>query len=112
MGGVPCGQEGVVGCPELTTGSEPQLLKPTEVANLLRVSRSTVNNWIHDGSIPYIKLPGGNYRIPLRGLMAALSSNFDLGGTLSAISEAARANGVREADLIVMAGGDVDPDAD
>ena len=97
---------------ELTTGFEPQLLKPTEVANLLRVSRSTINNWIHEGSIPYIKLPGGSYRIPLRGLMATLSSNYDLGGTLAAVSEAAKANGVSEADLVEMAGGDVDAGRD
>jgi excisionase family DNA binding protein len=99
---------------ELSTGFEPQLLKPTEVANLLRVSRSTINNWIQEGSIPYIKLPGGSYRIPLRGLMASLSSNYDLGGTLSVISATARENGLDDATLVAMAGGDDvdDPDED
>jgi excisionase family DNA binding protein len=93
---------------ELSTGFEPQLLKPTEVADLLRVSRSTINNWIQEGSIPYIKLPGGNYRIPLRALMASLSGNYDLGANLAAISAEARASGLDEEALARMVGGNLD----
>ncbi len=95
---------------ELSTGLEPQLLKPAEVANLLRVSRSTINNWIQDGSIPYIKLPGGSYRIPLRGLIASLRSNYDLSGTLEAISAAARETGFDAAAAVAAAGGEDEDD--
>jgi excisionase family DNA binding protein len=97
---------------ELSTGFEPQLLKPTEVADLLRVSRSTINNWIQEGSIPFIKLPGGNYRIPLRALMASLSGNYDLGANLAAISATARERGLDDEALAQMAGGDLDENDD
>jgi len=97
---------------ELTTGFEPQLLKPAEVASLLRVSKSTISNWIQEGAIPYIKLPGGSYRIPLRGLMASLSSNYDLGGTLESIASAARASGFDAAAAVAAAGGEDADDPD
>ncbi|WP_185934426.1 MerR family transcriptional regulator [Actinobaculum suis] len=35
-----------------------------EVAKLLQVSRSTVLNWCRNGSLPAIRTPGGQFRIP------------------------------------------------
>lgn len=37
---------------------------PKEVADLLKVKETTVWAWIKSGKIEYIKLPGGQYRIP------------------------------------------------
>jgi excisionase family DNA binding protein len=73
----------------------PRLLSVDEAAELLAVSSSTIHNWIRDESIPYIKLPGGSertrYRIPLQGLLNSLSGNYDLGGELARLNEAAAA---------------------
>jgi excisionase family DNA binding protein len=41
-----------------------KLLKVSEVARKLNVSRHTVLNWIKRGKIKAIRLPGGRYRIP------------------------------------------------
>jgi excisionase family DNA binding protein len=90
----------------LSTSFAPQLLKPSEVALLLRVSRSTVNNWIHQERVPYLELPGGDYRIPLRGLMLSLKGNLDLTEALHVLEDAARDAGLGDAALVVAAGGD------
>jgi excisionase family DNA binding protein len=42
----------------------PDLLKPREVADLLRVDESTVLRWIKEGDVEALRLPGGTYRIP------------------------------------------------
>ena len=42
------------------------LFRPDEVARIICVTRQTVYNWIQEGKIQVIKLPGGQYRV-LRG---------------------------------------------
>ncbi|WP_124055219.1 helix-turn-helix domain-containing protein [Arcanobacterium ihumii] len=39
------------------------LLSITEVAQLLQVSRGTVNNWINSNKVAHIVLPSGQFRI-------------------------------------------------
>jgi excisionase family DNA binding protein len=39
------------------------LLTPLEVAEILRISRSTIYRWIRAGTIPLIRLPSGDVRI-------------------------------------------------
>lgn len=58
--------------------SQPQLLSTKQAADLLNVSKRTVLNWIESEKIPYIKLPGGDYRVPLAGLLASLSGTYRL----------------------------------
>ena len=41
-----------------------KLLKISEVAKILNVSRHTILNWIREGKIRAIRLPSGRYRIP------------------------------------------------
>jgi len=41
-----------------------KLMKVSEVAKILNVSRHTVLNWIRKGKMKAIRLPGGRYRIP------------------------------------------------
>lgn len=61
----------------------PELLDPSDAAELLGVSKKTVYNWIHEDRVPYIELPGGgNYRLPLRALLASLGGNYDLAAAL------------------------------
>jgi excisionase family DNA binding protein len=53
-----------------------RLITTKEAADLLQVSPRTVQSWIDQEAIPYIRLPsvGGrpSYRIPLRGLLNSL----------------------------------------
>jgi len=95
--------------PELSTGFDAQLLKPTEAAALLRVSISTIHNWIKADKIPYIQLPGGEerakYLIPLQGLIGSLGGNYDLAGSLQALVAAAKESGFDEDAAVVAAGG-------
>ena len=35
---------------------QESLLTPDEVSELLRLSRSTIYRWIHEGAIPHLKL--------------------------------------------------------
>jgi excisionase family DNA binding protein len=58
----------------------PQLLTVSAAAELLSVSTRTIHNWISQGRIPYLELPGSKatYRIPLHGLLATLRGNYDL----------------------------------
>jgi len=56
----------------------PELLTTTEAAELLKVSRRTIVNWIGADLIPYVRLPGGDYRIPLRPLLDSLSGSYNL----------------------------------
>jgi excisionase family DNA binding protein len=46
----------------LSHAADP-LLTPNQAAVMLGVSTSTVRNWIADKLIPYIRLPGGFFRI-------------------------------------------------
>ena len=43
---------------------DQQLLRVSEVALALRVSRRTVLSWLNTGKLQGGRLPGGNWRIP------------------------------------------------
>jgi excisionase family DNA binding protein len=58
--------------------SQPKLLSTTQAATLLNVSRRTILNWIEAGKVPYVRLPGGDYRLPLSGLLSSLSGTYRL----------------------------------
>jgi excisionase family DNA binding protein len=47
----------------IVTPELPELLTTAEVAQLLRVSQSTVQRWVQLGQIKAITLPSGGYRI-------------------------------------------------
>ncbi|HEV3035038.1 MAG TPA: helix-turn-helix domain-containing protein [Solirubrobacteraceae bacterium] len=68
-------------------GSQTKLLSTKQAAELLNVSRRTVLNWIEAEKVPYVKLPGGDYRIPLAGLLASLSGNYRLDEEIRALDE-------------------------
>jgi len=69
-------------------GGDVRLLTTGEVARMLRVSPRTVNNWIKQDRIPYLELPGGEYRVPLAGLLSSLGGTFDLGKAMRELDEA------------------------
>ncbi|MGH8909989.1 MAG: helix-turn-helix domain-containing protein [Egibacteraceae bacterium] len=58
-----------------------------EVARLLRVGESTVRSWIARSEVPFIALPGGDYRIPGHELFRSLRSNVDTVSVLHRLSE-------------------------
>jgi excisionase family DNA binding protein len=60
----------------------PQLLKVSAVAEMLNVSPRTVLKWIEQERVPYVKLPGGEYRLPLQALLSSLGGTYDLAGAL------------------------------
>jgi excisionase family DNA binding protein len=68
-------------------GSQPKLLSTKQAAELLNVSRRTILNWIETDKIPYLKLPGGDYRVPLAGLLASLSGTYRLDEEIRALDE-------------------------
>lgn len=94
---------------QLSTSFKPQLIKVGEAAALLRVSTSTIHNWIENEAIPYIKLPGNGkraeYRIPLRGLVASLSGNYNLAADLDTLAAAAAAAGLDVEAAVAATGG-------
>lgn len=59
------------------------LLSTREVAELLNVSPRTVTNWIRAEKVPYVRLPGGEYRIPQEGLLESLSGTYDVRAALN-----------------------------
>jgi excisionase family DNA binding protein len=67
--------------------SQPKLLSTKQAAELLNVSKRTILNWIESGKIPYLKLPGGDYRVPLAGLLASLSGTYQLDEEIRALDE-------------------------
>ncbi len=67
--------------------SQPKLLSTKQAAELLNVSKRTILNWVESDKIPYIKLPGGDYRIPLAGLLASLSGTYRLDEEARALDE-------------------------
>jgi excisionase family DNA binding protein len=96
---------------QLSTSFKPQLIKVAEAAELLNVSTSTVHNWIKSDVIPYIELPKAegqraDYRIPLKGLVASLSGNYDLSADLAELVDVARQQGVDADALIAATGGE------
>ena len=79
------------------TAAAPKLLSVAQAASLLAVSEKTVRRWIDGERIPYLKLPGGSYRIPQGALLASLGGNYALGDELEQID--ARMAGVTEDDV-------------
>jgi excisionase family DNA binding protein len=69
------------------TASRPQFLTVAQAAALLSVSDRTVRRWIEAEKVPYLKLPGGGYRIPQTSLLATLRGNYDLAGEIAALDE-------------------------
>jgi excisionase family DNA binding protein len=78
-------------------GSQPKLLSTKQAAELLNVSRRTILNWIETEKIPYLKLPGGDYRVPLAGLLASLSGTYRLDEEIRALDQ--RFAGVSDQDV-------------
>jgi excisionase family DNA binding protein len=76
------------------TAAAPKLLTVAQAASLLAVSEKSVRRWIDDERIPYLRLPGGGYRIPQGALLASLGGNYALGDELEEID--ARMAGVTE----------------
>ncbi len=70
-----------------TIASQPKLLSTTQAADLLNVSRRTILNWIEAGKVPYVRLPGGDYRLPLSGLLSSLSGTYRLDEEIRALDE-------------------------
>lgn len=102
---------------ELSTSFKPQLIKVADAAALLHVSTSTIHNWIKNDAIPYIELPKTEghrteYRIPLQGLIASLSGNYDLATDLTALVNSAQEAGVDADAVIAATGGEPDTGAD
>ena len=73
------------------------LLTVGEVSRILRVAESTVRKWIGGNRIPFIELPGGDYRIPRKELLRSLRGNIDVGEVLKRIET--RLSSVQEADI-------------
>jgi excisionase family DNA binding protein len=69
------------------TASRPQLLTVAQAAALLSVSDRTIRRWIETEKVPYLKLPGGGYRIPQVQLLESLRGNYDLAGELAELDE-------------------------
>ena len=55
-----------------------RLLTTRRAAELLNVTPRTVTNWIRADRVPYVRLPGGEYRLPLDGLLDSLSGSYDI----------------------------------
>ena len=79
------------------TAAAPKLMTIAQAASLLAVSEKTVRRWIADERIPYLRLPGGGYRIPQGALLASLGGNYSLGDELAEIDAATA--GVTEDDV-------------
>lgn len=61
-------------------GARPQperLLRPAEVAALLRVDPDTVGRWAANGLIPSIRTPGGRRRYRESDIMALFEEPYD-----------------------------------
>lgn len=69
------------------TTSRLHLLTVAEAAALLNVSDRTMRRWIEAEKVPYLKLPGGGYRIPQAQLLASLSGTYDLGQELADLDQ-------------------------
>lgn len=84
--------------------SRPKLLSTKQAAELLHVSKRTILNWIESEKIPYVKLPGGDYRVPLTGLLASLSGTYRLDEEIRVLDE--RYAAVSDADVQAALEGD------
>lgn len=63
-----------------------ELLTVPDVARLLRVAESTVRKWAASGRIPFMELPGGEYRIPRTELIRGLRGNVDIERVLARVA--------------------------
>jgi excisionase family DNA binding protein len=90
----------------LITSSQSRLVSTSEAAALLNVSPRTVINWINRDLVAYVRLPGGDYRIPVGALLASLSGTFDLASELDAFDRAAALSEMTEDDAVEQAAGD------
>ena len=61
-----------------------RLLTTREAAELLNVSPRTITKWISEDRVSYLRLPGGEYRLPLSALLDSLSGTYDLAAELQA----------------------------
>lgn len=61
-----------------------RFLTIAEAAELLRVSERTIRRWIEDASVPYLKLPGGGYRLPEGQMLASMSGSQELAASFLA----------------------------
>jgi len=52
------------------------LMRPTEAAATLAISRRTLSEWAHAGLLPYRETPGGHRRYP-RAAVLALAEKLD-----------------------------------
>jgi excisionase family DNA binding protein len=78
------------------------LLTTRRAAELLNVTPRTVTNWIRADRVPYVRLPGGEYRLPSEGLLDALSGTYDVRTQIENVielEEGARARGAAAAKL-------------
>lgn len=66
----------------MATVTFPELLTVAETAKLLSTGDQSVRNWMSEGLIPYVKLPSGQYRIPLRGLLETMEGSEGIEETL------------------------------
>lgn len=66
----------LAGCPEAVAGEEPDgtWLRPIEVANYLKVSRSSVYQWIRRGDIPSKRI-GSQIRVNRSVLESLIESD-------------------------------------
>lgn len=54
--------------------AETTVLTSQEVASLLQVNRSSVNNWIREGYLPAFRTPGGHRRVQVSDLLTFLAA--------------------------------------
>jgi excisionase family DNA binding protein len=68
----------VTGRREGDNETPPELLKTSEVARLLGVTRSTVLSWAYRGLLDYATTPGGQLRFCRDQVQALLTGEQDL----------------------------------
>ncbi|MEO8293710.1 MAG: helix-turn-helix domain-containing protein [Actinomycetota bacterium] len=71
----------------LSSVTQEEFLTVPDVARLLRVGESTVRKWAAAGKIPFVELPGGEYRIPRLELVRGLRGNVDIELVLGRVQE-------------------------
>ncbi|MGH2950569.1 MAG: helix-turn-helix domain-containing protein [Solirubrobacterales bacterium] len=79
-----------------------RLLTTRRAAELLNVTPRTVTNWIRADRVPYVRLPGGEYRLPLDGLLDSVSGSYDIRTEIENVielEEGARAQAAADLDL-------------
>lgn len=63
----------------MNTDTKRDVLKPSEVATLLRVDVRTVKGWLQKGQIEGIRLPGGHWRVTDPALLRQWNSRAEGG---------------------------------